>query len=590
MAPNQKSKSKWLMALLLLPLLVVVWLGPLGGDGGNRRELSANGADAARPEVPGSLEYETSSPHRETPGSTVESDAEPAERVDANLEESDPPRTAQLVVTVFDAERGDLVGGAMVAARWAEMRRWESAGGSVGRLGQAPHTNGAGVAKLEVPAERRLDVDVLSSLGEFGRQSLVVEPLVPGAVRELTVGVTPKYDAQFFGRVVTAEDGLPIVGAEVRPGAGMGYRASGKAQAGEGEPSPAAITDRDGRFDLPYWRYGTYSLKVCAAGRTPAEVALSGNATTPDARHEVRLERGARLEGTVTSALALSETLRVCVRGRLGGNLTFQDEWSGVVGPGGVFAIEDLPPEESLWVEIRSGELLVRREPEALSLEPGETHRVEWHLGSGATIRGQVLGENGVCEPRRSVLLLPASRGIGGSFSHQLFAQNLRPGTVPGSPFDGRKMATSDDQGRFSFSGIAAGEWVLGAEGGPESVSLATRLTIAPHGGEVEVTVAIRRGELISGRVLDPSGTGAGRAHVTARGLESGLRHSSTCDEEGAFRIGPLLPGRYSLLAREHGFAGSVFTGRKLSARGVVDSGDSGVVLQLADTPEEPPR
>jgi len=262
-------------------------------------------------------------------------------------------------------------------------------------------------------------------------------------------------------------------------------------------------------------------VQISAPGRTPASVTLGRIATTPASRHEVRLARGARLEGIVTSSLALPDSLRVCVRGRIGPQLTFQDEWTGVMGFGGVFSIDGLPPDETLVVEIRSGELLVRREPEALTLHPGETRRVEWHLGSGATIQGQVLGEDGVCEPRRSVLLLPASRGIGGSFSHQLFAQNLRPGTVPGRPFDGRKTATSDDQGCFTFSGIAAGEWVLAAEGGPESVSLATRLSITPHDAEIEVTVAIRRGELISGRVLDLSGSGADRAYVTAKGLDN---------------------------------------------------------------------
>ena len=50
MTRSKEQKRKWLVALLLFPVLVVIWLGQLGGEGEGRRELSANEPEPALPE------------------------------------------------------------------------------------------------------------------------------------------------------------------------------------------------------------------------------------------------------------------------------------------------------------------------------------------------------------------------------------------------------------------------------------------------------------------------------------------------------------------------------------------------------------
>ena len=606
--------SKWLGILLLSVVAVVIWLGQLdgGGDGGSVPELATDETKPAPPVTP--LDYEPPMAEDSDPArATAEESREPTRPDVASREVVDAPGATRLVVTVLDSVEHRPVPGAMVAVRWAENRRWKSVTGSAGKLGEAPLTDESGVATLEVPANRALDLDVLSQRGTFARQSFVVDGLAPGTVRELSIDIQPKNPGEFFGRVVAGEDGTPIVGAEVRFRTRPNPLPEPKPETGW---IPATVTGRDGCFDLLCSSLRSGAIVIAAPGRLTETVTLSSVTTSPRERYEVRLLLGARLEGMVTGRPPGVESLRVRLCDGRDADYFFGNEWSALVEPGGVFAIDGIPPGLSLHaavlarglavdgepkrrtlatevVRIPSGqslgtrlaeELLVHLEPEPLILEPGEVRRVEWHLAPEATIAGQVLGEDGESMPGLSVYLLPSEQVRLEHFASATVGQGWQPGSFHEPGFGGVRTTTTDSQGLFSFSWIAAGEWALAAKGAADTVAIVSRVTVAPGVGTAEVTLLLRRGEFITGRVLDVSGKNATRITVRARGLEGGAWGLAFCDERGSFRLGPLLPGRYEVVA-----AGQVSTTRRASAKVEVDSGETGLLLRLDQVVGTPP-
>jgi len=67
-----------------------------------------------------------------------------------------------------------------------------------------------------------------------------------------------------------------------------------------------------------------------------------------------------------------------------------------------------------------------------------------------------------------------------------------------------------------------------------------------------EITLRVHRGVFIRGRVVDPAGEPQPTAFVWAwSGERSGLQ--ADCGEGGSFSLGPLVPGRYTLIALRSG-------------------------------------
>ena len=138
----------------------------------------------------------------------------------------------------------------------------------------------------------------------------------------------------------------------------------------------------------------------------------------------------------------------------------------------------------------------------------------------------------------------------------------------------------------FLFEDVAAGTWAVGPapekvrydeRPGPEALAAAvTRVTIEPGTTKAEVELRIWRGQFIEGRVLDPEGEGAARSGVSASGLEGGGSSHEQTGEDGSFRLGPLVPGRYRLRAESFG-SGIHAPSEYVEAR----TGDTEIVLRM---------
>ncbi|HYN08940.1 MAG TPA: carboxypeptidase-like regulatory domain-containing protein [Vicinamibacterales bacterium] len=176
---------------------------------------------------------------------------------------------------------------------------------------------------------------------------------------------------------------------------------------------------------------------------------------------------------------------------------------------------------------------------------------------NSALITGRVLDANG--SPAGAVVVALSGRG-------QPQAQSSR--------------VLTDAEGRFFFSELAAGNysltatkagWIPGAFGRnrPGGTSLTVDLTDGERRGDI--TIAIWRYAVVSGRVTDDAGDPMVDADVRAfqQAFYAGRRHMTFAarartDDRGMFRFASLLPGEYVIVVpatvttEPAGFAGAI--------------------------------
>src|SRR5450432_3591718 len=105
----------------------------------------------------------------------------------------------------------------------------------------------------------------------------------------------------------------------------------------------------------------------------------------------------------------------------------------------------------------------------------------------------------------------------------------------------------SDEAGGFVFHGLGAGPYTLRATKG--NLASAFLHEIAPAAGPVAVALAAGLG--VEGLVVDDAGRALGGAEVRAEAtLDDPLADATRSGADGHFRLGPLPPGRFRLVAR----------------------------------------
>lgn len=116
---------------------------------------------------------------------------------------------------------------------------------------------------------------------------------------------------------------------------------------------------------------------------------------------------------------------------------------------------------------------------------------------------------------------------------------------------------TSGSDGAYAFANIAPGNRILTASAEGFGTLTLKGLTFEAHSEPQTRDVVLRTAEAICGRVVGPSGEPIAGATLTAIGFNS-MKHSvraqTTSDANGEFCVGALLPGKYNLTARVHGY------------------------------------
>jgi len=417
------------------------------------------------------------------------------------------------------------------------------------------------------------------------------------------------------GRVVGA-DGEPIAGAEVRivrlPEKGMRARTITPAD----EPI-GAETDAEGRFFVTGLAPGEVELHARAPGHAP--VRIPGIEVPAERNEfdlgEVVLEPGARLEGRVVDtegrAVAGAEL-------RLGKDPDLMSPriqpfgWpSSASDARGRFIFEDLRPDERVFLRIaKSGYDLAEA-----SAEPGEEKLeivLEGHLslsgrvidpegrpieGARVSIGGEIDGrfygisagattdaegrfETDKVAPDATLVRawarghqpserIPLERGEEGALAEVEIMLELgfevegRVIDSVGAPVMGALVfvessggspgpsGQSDSEGLFRLEGVAPGEAELAAVEGPRQVTEA--IEVGP--GSRFVEIVLPAGFEVSGRVVDPEGTGLERivVELTAWSDPGTLPVREVTDAAGAFRFDDVGPGTWAVTARAEG-------------------------------------
>jgi hypothetical protein len=114
------------------------------------------------------------------------------------------------------------------------------------------------------------------------------------------------------------------------------------------------------------------------------------------------------------------------------------------------------------------------------------------------------------------------------------------------------REATSNDKGIFLFEGLGFGKFVVRASTG-QRVSVPQAVVIdAETGWLPPVKITLGPGAMLTGRVVDDTGRPLARADVepVASPTDDAPTTVKT-DKEGRFAVGPLVPGRYQIWARQ---------------------------------------
>jgi hypothetical protein len=330
--------------------------------------------------------------------------------------------------------------------------------------------------------------------------------------------------APFTGRIVSAEDGRPVVGAEVT------FLAP--------EGATSVRSGPDGRFRLVPSRAGPHQLAAVLAegyvpfgpawGQSPIRLIAPAPPGTPEL--VVPLDPEVRLSGRVEAADGgapiAGATVALRVPGAQPGLVSPERTWT----TDGQGTFSGTAPPEAVVVAHAAG-FAAASEPLRGS---GRTRTVTLRLARlpedappERVLAGRVVEPSGVPVPE-AVVTLGAGRGRG-------------RGGVPLPP-----PVMTDAQGRFRFEGVPAQVGWAQASAGD---LLSERVTVEP--GDAEVVLTVRPGGVLAGRVLHGDGRPA-----TAFALQlvrprrpDPPRTLSIVDPDGRYEVRGLGAGAWELQA-----------------------------------------
>lgn len=368
-----------------------------------------------------------------------------------------------------------------------------------------------------------------------------------------------------------AQNGGTIAGALVTEQGRPVRRATVKLTGGVPATTRTATSDANGRFVFPGLPQGIYRLSASKPGFIETSYGAkrpgSGVPGTPitlggDQRVDdivLRLARGGVISGTVTDEFgdaAYAVPVRAMRLGYAGGGRAAQPAANTVTDDLGGYRLAGLPPGDYMvsanfpppadssaagrgYVPVYFGGTVAPSAAAHVAVGVGrQVPNIDIQLQAmrTSTIAGSVTGPEGVPTGARLQLVDPAM-----------------PVANVGVWF---RYATRD--GRFSFPGLTPGSYVLNAQapGGAAGGTLTGSITVPVEGESVEVTLPLRRGTTVSGRLDLTTVKGAAdvrRLRVTLDPVASASdwetkNYQAAPDADGRFAIGGVPRGLYRVL------------------------------------------
>lgn len=192
-------------------------------------------------------------------------------------------------------------------------------------------------------------------------------------------------------------------------------------------------------------------------------------------------------------------------------------------------------------------------------------------LAGWLPVRGASQGASQVTGPRGSVTGEPAAAGTAVLRGTVVAADTGAPVRrasirVMAPDVSDNKATTTDDQGRFELRELLGGRYtVMASKTGFVSITYGQRrpgergtpVEVAPGQVIEKLTIALPRGGVITGRIVDEAGEPLAEAQVQAlrsQFVPGGRRmmpasRGDTTDDQGSFRIYGLMPGEYVVSA-----------------------------------------
>ncbi len=443
-------------------------------------------------------------------------------------------------------------------------------------------TGAAGEAELELAAGRYV-------LGATPPSSELIEgggwiEVIAGETRDVRIELRGTRVLPFWGRLVTRAERRPLSGVRLRlghgrhAGAGIGSAGAGRVSAGDG-----LVTAADGTFFVHADRIDGY-VEVVGEGLAPTLVA-----TVPG--HEVS-ERA--LEVPVSVAAELFVQLRDAARRPLDGEVAltatsveitqptglyrgeFARRFAALADARGVAHLPGLPPDVALHVAITRRGYRVSAPAATWVLVPGRNDR-DVEIARGYAVRGRVVEPNGAAVPGVEVAVVErrAGDGAGDGAADALPWVRL--------PRQRERLRTGAD-GEFAIPDVPAGAWWVGVVPEPRATGDAASAVcssacaaVAVVDQDVSVDITAHRGLAIAGVARDPADRPVADLAIVARRLLRSAAVTARTAPDGAFRLGPLLPGDYAIDV-EADYEAALGLAAPVPAR----AGDRDVVLRLA--------
>ena len=366
------------------------------------------------------------------------------------------------------------------------------AGSMLGAFGPAVASSDAAGAFAVPDRPREGETYLVAQRGEDERSEPVRVALPPQGPVDLVI----KGRRELTGRVVDEETAAPIAGAIV------GAERTTRMQSGGGGMAFAFIvsdaggdaeTDGEGRFRLPGLAPGEYTVKVDAASYRPLEQQVKVPESEAPRPVTLLLKPGLAIRGFVlepTGSPAPGVVVEASPAARGGRGFSFAgDPATARSGEDGSFAIAGLEPGRYVLAASAEDGATAREVAEAGSEEPIEL-RLE---GSGA-IAGRVVSEDGSPVEGASVA------GFG--------ASDVQLDAVP-----------VDGSGAFSMPRVAPGQYRVWAtaEGWAQAQAQAT----VESGRTATVELTLKRGGMVTGRILGLTSAEISRCQVFSRGART---------------------------------------------------------------------
>ena len=157
-------------------------------------------------------------------------------------------------------------------------------------------------------------------------------------------------------------------------------------------------------------------------------------------------------------------------------------------------------------------------------------------------ISGTALETNGEPSPGMEVWLVTDDSVVSGV---RFMQHHLRP----------TRRTITDDAGKFRFEDTPPGIWIVGLAPPERRAQIPPEKAFAPIGfrtqlgiWDVELEIPVHRGLYIEGQVLDATGGDTENNASVSAHIDSGPSRWSSC-EDARFRVGPLIPGEWTLRA-----------------------------------------